>query len=129
MKLEKIFENIETKINLEKERKNSDIYILYKSYTDETRNMLDERFNTRIIGIYNDKKIAKGELMNYINSIVDNLSSKYNWYVKKFNKKVIRDDNKDIIEIYEVYNDYIDNIAEVFYVILEKKDNFLGENE
>ena len=129
MKLEKIFENIETKINLEKERKNSDIYILYKSYTDETRNMLDERFNTRIIGIYNDKKIAKGELMNYVNSIVDNLSSKYNWYVKKFNKKAIKDDNKDIIEIYEVYNDYIDNIAEVFYVILEKKDNFLGENE
>ena len=35
------------------------MYVLYESYTDETRNMKDLNFNTKVIGLYKTKEQAK----------------------------------------------------------------------
>ena len=107
------------------------MYILYESYTDETRNMKDLNFNTKIIGLYETKEQAKDKLKEYLDYLVKDFETEYNWFVKKYNKKIIKDDEryKNVIDIYEVFNDYIDNIAEMYYLILEKVESDLNEND
>lgn len=41
-------------------------YILYESHIDETRIMKNLRFNTKIIGLYDEKKLAINELQNML---------------------------------------------------------------
>lgn len=96
------------------------MYILYESYTDETRNMKDLRFNTKIVGIYKDTDKIDEIVNDYANSIIDNLDSQYNWYIKEFDKKLLDKEDKNKIKVYEVYNDFIDNAEEIYYLILEK---------
>lgn len=105
------------------------MYVLYESYTDETRNMKDLNFNTKVIGLYKTKEQAKDNLKKHINCLVEDLNASYTWFVKKYDKKIIEDDEryKNIIDIYEVFNDYIDNIAEMYYLILEKVESDLNE--
>lgn len=48
------------------------------------------------------------------------LNEEQDWFVRQFDKKIIKDEFDNIIKVYEVFNEYIDNIAEVYYVVLEK---------
>lgn len=96
------------------------MYLIYETYTDETRNMRNLRFNTRIIGVYEDKKKAKNEFNKHLESIQLNLLEDNNWYIRKYDKKLMKEQLENAIEIYEVFNDFVDNCGEIFYVILEK---------
>lgn len=103
------------------------MYLIYETYTDETRNMRDLRFNTRIVGVYADKKKAKNEFDKYLESIQLNFTEDNNWYIKKYDKKLMKEQNENALEIYEVFNEFIDNCGEVFYVVLEKVESGLNE--
>lgn len=96
------------------------MYLVYETYTDETRNMRDLRFNTRIVGVYADKKKAKEEFNKHLESIQLSLLEDNNWYIRKYDKKLMKEQLENAIEIYEVFNDFVDNCGEIFYVILEK---------
>ena len=96
------------------------MYIIYETYTDETRNMKDLRFNTKIVGIYYDEKIAKAELEKHIELTINRIDEEQDWFVRRFDKKIIKDEFDNIIKVYEVFNEYIDNVAEVYYIVLEK---------
>lgn len=104
------------------------MYIIYETYTDETRNMKDLRFNTKIIGVYADKKVAKEKFEEHLEKIQLDLMSDYNWYIKKYDKKLLAEQNENAIEVYEIFNEYIDNYEEVFYVVLEKVESDLNDN-
>ena len=104
------------------------MYIIYETYTDETRNMKDLRFNTKIIGVYVDKKVAKEKFEEHLEKIQLDLMSDYNWYTKKYDKKLLAEQNENAIEVYEIFNEYIDNYEEVFYVVLEKVESDLNDN-
>ena len=93
------------------------MYLLYETYTDETKNMRDILLNTHIVGLYDDKKYAKQKLLEHLQNTKLNYKDKHNWYIKKVKKHIF---HKNIIEIYEVYNDFIENYEEIFYVVLEK---------
>lgn len=100
------------------------MYIIYETYTDETRNMRDLRFNTKIVGTYIDERVAKAELEKHIELTINRVDEKYDWFVREFDKKIIKDELKNIIKVYEVFNDYIDNIGEMYYIVLEKVEVF-----
>ena len=51
---------------------------------------------------------------------IEILNEEQDWFVRQFDKKIIKDEFDNIIKVYEVFNEYIDNIAEVYYVVLEK---------
>ena len=101
------------------------MYVMYETYTDETSNMRDLRFNTKILGVYQDKKIGLNELTKYVENIQTLFTEENDWYVKKYDKKILENDK--IVDIYEVFNDFIGNYEEVFYVILEKVGDDLNE--
>lgn len=104
------------------------MYIIYETYTDETRNMKDLRFNTRIVGLYNDKKIAKEKLEEHLEQIQLDLTDDNNWFVRKYDKKLMKEQVENAVEIYEIFNEFIDNCEEVFYVVLEKVECDLNDN-
>ena len=104
------------------------MYLIYETYTDETRNMKDLRFNTRIIGVYEDKKIAVNKYKEHLEDIQLDFTDENNWYVKKYDKKLMKEQIKNALEIYEVFNEFVDNCEEVFYVVLEKVESDLDEN-
>lgn len=66
------------------------------------------------------KKIAKAELEKHIELTISKVNEEQDWFVRQFDKKIIKDEFDNIIKVYEVFNEYIDNIAEVYYVVLEK---------
>ena len=103
------------------------MYLIYETYTDETRNMRDLRFNTRIVGVYENKKVAINKFKEHLEDIQLDFTEDNDWYIKKFDKKLAKEQNENIIEIYEVFNEYVDNCEEVFYVILEKVESDLDE--
>lgn len=105
------------------------MYLIYETYTDETRNMKNLRFNTRIIGVYEDKKIAVNKYKEHLEDIQLDFTDENNWYVKKYDKKLMKEQIKNALEIYEVFNEFVDNCEEVFYVFLEKVESDLNENE
>lgn len=105
------------------------MYLIYETYTDETRNMRDLRFNTRIVGVYESKRKAKDEFDKHLEDIQLDFTEDNDWYIKKFDKKLAKEQNENIIEVYEVFNEYVDNCGEVFYVILEKVESDLNDNE
>lgn len=105
------------------------MYIIYETYTDETRNMKDLRFNTRIVGVYEDKKVAVDKYKQHLEDIQLDFTDENNWYIKKYDKKLMKEQNKNALEIYEVFNNFIENCEEVFYVVLEKVESGLNENE
>ena len=105
------------------------MYIIYETYTDETRNMKDLRFNTKIIGIYESKKNAIDKFKEHLEDIQLDFTDDNNWYIKKYSKGLAKEQIKNVIEIYEVFNDFIENCEEVFYVVLEKVESDLNENE
>ena len=105
------------------------MYLIYETYTDETRNMKNLRFNTRIIGLYEDKKIAVNKYKEHLEDIQLDFTDENNWYVKKYDKKLMKEQIKNALEIYEVFNEFVDNCEEVFYVVLEKVESDLNENE
>lgn len=94
------------------------MYVMYETYTDETSNMRDLRFNTKILGVYQDKKVGLNELDKYVENLQTLFTEENDWYVKKYDKKLLEDEK--IVEIYEVFNNFIGNYEETFYVILEK---------
>lgn len=94
------------------------MYVMYETYTDETSNMRDLRFNTKILGVYQDKKVGLNELDKYVENLQTLFIEENDWYVKKYDKKLLEDEK--IVEIYEVFNNFIGNYEETFYVILEK---------
>ena len=96
------------------------MYIIYETYTDETRNMKNMRFNTKVVGTYYNEKVAKAELEKYIELTINKVDEEQNWFVKKYDKKIIKDELKNVIKVYEVFNEYIDNVEEMYYIILEK---------
>lgn len=96
------------------------MYIIYETYTDDTRNIKEMRFNTKIVGVYYDERIAKAELEKHIELTISKVNEEQDWFVRQFDKKIIKDEFDNIIKVYEVFNEYIDNIAEVYYVVLEK---------
>lgn len=110
------------------EREMKFMYIIYETYTDETRNMKDLRFNTRIVGLYNDKKIAKEKLEEHLEQIQLDLTDDNNWFVRKYDKKLMKEQVENAVEIYEIFNEFIDNCEEVFYVVLEKVECDLNDN-
>ena len=42
-----------------------------------------------------------------------------NWYYKKYDKKLL-DNSKDVVKVYEIFNDFVDNCEEEYLIILEK---------
>lgn len=38
------------------------MYIIYETYTDDTRNIKEMRFNTKIVGAYYDEKNSKSRI-------------------------------------------------------------------
>ena len=110
------------------EREMKFMYIIYETYTDETRNMKDLRFNTRIVGLYNDKKIAKEKLEEHLEQIQLDLINDNNWFVRKYDKKLMKEQVENAVEIYEIFNEFIDNCEEIFYVVLEKVECDLNDN-
>lgn len=96
------------------------MYIIYETYTDDTRNIKEMRFNTKIVGAYYDERIAKAELEKYIELTINKVDEEQDWFVRQFDKKIIKDEFDNIIKVYEVFNEYIDNVAEVYYIVLEK---------
>ena len=71
-------------------------------------------------GLYDEKKLAINELQKYVDDIMLNLTDEHNWYIKEFDIKLAKEENKNIVAVYEVFNEEIDNCGEVFYVILEQ---------
>ena len=104
------------------------MYLIYETYTDETRNMKDLRFNTRIIGVYENKKVAVDKYKQHLEDIQLDFTDENNWYIKQYDKKLMKEQNKNTLEIYEVFNEFVDNCEEIFYVILEKVESDLDEN-
>ncbi len=97
------------------------MYLLYETYIDEVRNMKKQQLNTRIIGLYQDKKSAKEYLINYINDIILAEEKNEEWYVIPHrDKRVLKEQNKNLVEVYQVFNDFIGNFTEMFYIVLEK---------
>lgn len=96
------------------------MYLIYETYTDETRNMRDLRFNTKIVGVYENKKVAIDKYEKHLENIQLDLIDRNNWYIKKYDKKLMKEQNENALEIYEIFNEFIDNYEEVFYVVLEK---------
>lgn len=105
------------------------MYLIYETYTDETRNMKDLRFNTRIIGVYDNKKVAVRQFKEHLEDIQLDFTDENNWYIKKYNKSLAKEQIKNVIDIYEVFNEFVDNCEEMFYVVLEKVESDLNENE
>ena len=95
------------------------MYMLYESYSDEVKGLLNRSSNTAIKGIYEDKKVANEELDKLIERTINNISIKFDWYVKEMSKKLI-DSNNEVKKVYEVFNEYIDNIEERYLIILER---------
>ena len=105
------------------------MYLIYETYTDETRNMKDLRFNTKIVGVYDSKKVAINRFKKHLEDIQLDFTDDNNWYIKKYNKGLAKEQIKNVVEIYEVFNEFVDNCEEVFYVILEKVESDLNENK
>ena len=95
------------------------MYIIYETYTDETRNMKEEQFNTKIIGLYEEKEIAIQKLNEYLEHIKLDYS-KNEWYISPYEKRLSKKINKNFIKVYQVFNEFVGNCEEVYYVILEK---------
>ena len=95
------------------------MYILYETYGDNARLLKETRINTKIIGVYTDKKSG----LNAIDKIVEETTldalDKNNWYYKKYDKKLL-DNEKDVVKAYEMFNDFIENCEEEYLIILEK---------
>ena len=96
------------------------MYIIYESYTDEIKNMKEKQFNTKIVGIYNDKKVAIQKLQEHLEQIELGYEADKEWFIKPYEKKLLKDENKNLIKCYQIFNEYIGNFEEIFYVILEK---------
>ena len=104
------------------------MYLIYETYTDETRNMKNLRFNTKIIGVYEDKKIAVNKYKEHLEDIQLDFTDENNWYIKKYSKSLAKEQIKNVIDIYEVFNEFVDNCEEIFYVVLEKVESGLDDN-
>ena len=104
------------------------MYLIYETYTDETRNMKDLRFNTKIIGVYESKKVAINKFKEHLEDIQLDFTDENNWYIKKYSKSLAKEQIKNVIDIYEVFNEFVDNYEEIFYVVLEKVESDLDEN-
>lgn len=94
------------------------MYILYEDYSDEVRNMKDTNINTRIIGVFENKEIAKTLCDDLVNKTIEEVG-KYDWFVKEIKEDFLYSNNK-IIRAYEVFNEEIDNCFERYLIILEK---------
>lgn len=105
------------------------MYVLYESYTDETRNMKNLRLNTKIIGIYDNEKIAQEKLAEHIEKIQLDCEDDNTWFYKEFDKGIRKEELPKAVEIYEIFNEFIDNYEEIFYVVLEKVESDLNDNE
>lgn len=95
------------------------MYILYETYGDNARLLKDVRINTKILGVYNDKKSGLNAIDKIVKKTIFNMLDKNNWYYKKYDKKLL-DNEKDVIKAYEIFNDFIDNCEEEYLIILEK---------
>ena len=82
------------------------MYIIYETYTDDTRNIKEMRFNTKIVGAYYDERIAKAELEKHIELTISKVNEEQDWFVRQFDKKIIKDEFDNIIKVYEVFNEY-----------------------
>ena len=54
--------------------------------------MKDLRLNTKIIGVYDNERIAKGKLEEHIKKIQLDYEDKYNWFYKKFDKGIRKEE-------------------------------------
>ena len=90
--------------------------------------MKNLRFNTKIIGVYEDKKIAVNKYKEHLEDIQLDFTDENNWYIKKYSKSLAKEQIKNVIDIYEVFNEFVDNCEEIFYVVLEKVESGLDDN-
>lgn len=95
------------------------MYILYETYGDNARLLKEIRINTKIIGVYTDKKSGLNAIDKIVEETTLNTLDKNNWYYKKYDKKLL-DNEKDVIKAYEIFNDFVDNCEEEYLIILEK---------
>lgn len=95
------------------------MYLLYESYNDECRVIKEERTNTKILGLYEDKDKALEMLENVVEETITSFEDKNgNWFSKKMSKDLI--ENENIIKVYQIFNEEMENIWEMFYIIVEK---------
>lgn len=94
------------------------MYILYEDYSDEIKNIFGYNKNTRIIGVFNNKKNALKQCSELVENTINKVGN-YNWFVKEIKADILSSNHK-IIKSYEVFNEEIDNCFERYLIILEK---------
>lgn len=95
------------------------MYILYETYGDNARLLKETRINTKIIGVYADKKSGLNAIDKIVEETMLNALDKNDWYYKKYDKKLL-DNGKDVVKAYEMFNNFIENCEEEYLIILEK---------
>lgn len=98
------------------------MYLLYETYDENTRILKELDFNTKILGLYENKDKALKDLKQRAEDTIIATDDKGEWFVKE---EVFDEDN--IIGAYRVFNEEIDNYTEFYTIILEKLE--VKENE
>lgn len=89
------------------------MYILYESYNDETKYIKELEYNTKIIGLYNDKDKAIKKLNEIVNNTITLEDGTNEW----FTKEVFVED-KQVVSAYQVFNKGIEEYEESYVIIL-----------
>lgn len=96
------------------------IYVLYETYCDDIKQLKEQTNNTKIIGVFEDLEIANEYISDYLDKIITQDSDNVNWFFKEIKNDLI--DNMNIIKVYDIFNDEIDNYEEHYSLILEKSE-------
>lgn len=96
------------------------IYVLYETYCDDIKQLKEQTNNTKIIGVFDDLEIANEYISDYLDKIITQDSDNVNWFFKEIKNDLI--DNTNIIKVYDIFNDEIDNYEEHYSLILEKSE-------
>lgn len=95
------------------------MYIIYESYNDDFVNKNNLTLNTKIIAIYNKEKQAIEEYNNYIQKLITQNDENFDWFCKELDLELFG--NEDIILANKIFNESIDDLADNYIIILEKK--------
>ena len=94
------------------------MYIIYESYSDDYINDNGLITNTKIIGLYKNKKSAKKEYKKIVDNTISSYDNKFDWFLEDVDIKIL--DNKRIINACRLHNGEFNSCVDCYMIILEK---------
>ena len=94
------------------------MYILYESYDDSCKNLIELELNTKIVSAYNSEENGVLAFDKLVEDTITETGNNTDWFKQDVDTSTL--DNKNIIRVCEMYNGGLDEFSEFYTVILEK---------